>query len=388
MLPTSGRIQLSTNDYPISGESIADYQYPLPPDRIAQTPLADRAASRLLVLDRQADEVQHRGFSDLCDYLRSDDVLVVNDTRVTAMRLYIEPGAAISFDPAAAGESDAPSPRSGVVGRRIEVFLLGRSVPEGGSEAGLLWNALVRPGKKMLPGTRIDAGGLIVTVIDRTDDRGGRLLRIEASPGADVDALLAERSVAPLPPYIGTELRGAAGDRYQTVYAAHGGSAAAPTAGLHFTPMLLERIAGMGVGIARVTLHVGLGTFRPIEAQVIAEHTMHAERYAISAEAAETINSARGRIIAVGTTSTRTLEAACVGRRQVAAGEGETSLYITPGYRFRMVDALVTNFHMPRSTLLVLVSAFAGRQRVLNAYREALEQGYRFLSFGDAMLIL
>jgi S-adenosylmethionine:tRNA ribosyltransferase-isomerase len=377
-----------------TGESTSDYDYPLPPDRIAQTPLADRESSRLLVVNRATGACAHRNFTDLLEYLAPGDVLVLNDTRVTAMRLFAE-------------QPDRP-------GKHIEVFLLGRraeslgaagtrthevsggprsedertaAFPHSGAESRL-WEALVKPGKKMLPGVSVFAGPLRVTVIDRTDDRGGRLLRVDADAGVDVDAELASRSFAPLPPYIGPQLDGDARERYQTVYAAEGGSAAAPTAGLHFTPALLDRIAAKGVVIARLTLHVGMGTFRPIETDVISAHRMHAERFSLPVEAANLINHAKGRIIAVGTTSARTLEAAAAGSRKVVAQSGETSLYVTPGYRFCVVDALITNFHMPRSTLLLLVSAFAGRERILAAYAEALERNYRFLSFGDAMLII
>lgn len=353
------------------GARLSDFDYPLPPERIAQTPLADRSSSKLLVLDRAGNSIRHCSFRDLSEYLRPGDVLVLNDTRVTAMRLFVE-------------RPDSP-------GKPIEVFLIGRLAgpDDAGVENAQLWHALVRPGKKMLPGVRVDIGrGLSLEVVSRTDDRGGRMVRISAAAGIDIDAVLADVSIAPLPPYIGTQLKGEERERYQTVYARHGGSAAAPTAGLHFTPEMLRSIEDTGVRIARVTLHVGLGTFRPIETENIAEHKMHAERYSISEAAAEIVNSARGRVFAVGTTSARTLEASAVGPHRVEAGEGETSLYVTPGFQFQVVDALVTNFHMPRSTLLLLVSALAGRERILEAYRAALDNEYRFLSFGDAMLIL
>jgi len=278
--------------------------------------------------------------------------------------------------------------RPGSLGKPIEVFLISRLAEpsEGNSQ---IWHALVRPGKKMVPGVTVPIDdALSLTVLDRTDDRGGRRIRIDGEPGIDIDAALNALSIAPLPPYISTQLKGKERERYQTVYAEHGGSAAAPTAGLHFTPELLATIDSKGVKIARVTLHVGLGTFRPIVAERIVDHRMHAERFSISKETAETVNGAEGRIIAVGTTSLRTLEAAAVDRRRVKAQEGETSLYVTPGYEFKIVDALVTNFHMPRSTLLVLVSALAGRENIVRAYQEALANEYRFLSFGDAMLIL
>lgn len=364
------------------GERLSDYDYPLPAERIAQTPLEDRASSKLLVLRRDNGRIEHRTFRDLVDFLDPGDVLVLNDTRVTAMRLFVE---------------RSESPR-----KPIEVFLISRLADplpslerrtsgsgRGSGGEGQIWHALVRPGKKMLPGVTVPvAPGVTLEVVDRTDDRGGRLVRIDGEAGVDLDAALTDLSVAPLPPYIGTQLKGAERERYQTVYAAHGGSAAAPTAGLHFTPDLLAAVEAAGVTIARVTLHVGLGTFRPIESERIVDHRMHSERYVISEETAGIVNAARGRVIAVGTTSARTLEAGATGPRRVAPQEGETSLYITPGYRFQIVDALVTNFHMPRSTLLVLVSALAGREKILHSYAEAMARDYRFLSFGDAMLII
>lgn len=345
--------------------NIDQFDYDLPPERIAQTPIADRDASKLLVLDRSNGEIEHRSFFDIVDYLNTGDVLVLNDTRVTAMRLY----------------GELPDAK----GKPVEIFLLARAPDQSGQQ---LWFALVRPGKKLLAGVRVDLGeDLWATVLDRTDDRGGRLVQVEASAGFDVDAMLENRSVAPLPPYISAQLKGDDRERYQTVYAQDGGSAAAPTAGLHFTDRLLERIATAGVKIVRVTLHVGLGTFRPIDSPDIRDHKMHSEQYSIGSDAADAINNAQGRIIAVGTTSARTLEASATGPRRVQGKTGETSLYITPGYTFNVVDALVTNFHMPRSTLLVLVSAFAGRERIRTTYEQAVAQNYRFLSFGDAMLI-
>ena len=325
-------------------------------------PLEPRDGSRLLVLDRAGGTRTHRHFFDLPDYLDPRDVLVLNDTRVSAQRLF---GA-----------------RPGHPDERIEAFLTHRTA-EG------LWHALVRPGKKMLPGAQVEfQDSLTAQVVEKTDDRGGRLLQFQAPSGVPVEDAIAAQSQAPLPPYIQTPLPPGGQGRYQTVYADAGGSAAAPTAGLHFTPDLLARIEARGVTIARVTLHVGLGTFRPIEAEDVLAHRMHAERVAVSPAAAEIINGARGRVIAVGTTSARTLESAALGPRRVPPMDGETSLYVTPGYRFQVVDALVTNFHMPRSTLLLLVSALAGTDAIRRAYREALDEGYRFLSFGDAMLIV
>ncbi len=340
---------------------MADFDYALPAECIAQAPLAERDQSRLLTLGRADGQITHRAFRDLPELLHDGDVLVLNDTRVTALRLF---GA-----------------RAGRPNERVETFLTHR-VSEG------LWQALVRPGKKLLPGVVVEyGGGLSAHVLDRTDDRGGRLVRFTLEGAACPDAVLEARGAAPLPPYISRPLPSEERDRYQTVYAAHGGSAAAPTAGLHFTPSLLDQLLTQGVRIARVTLHVGLGTFRPIETDDVTAHVMHAERIEVSEEAAETVNGARGRVVAVGTTSLRTLESAAVGTGRIAPFVGETSLYVTPGYRFQVADALITNFHMPRSTLLVLVSAFAGTESIRWAYATALATGYRFLSFGDAMFI-
>ena len=333
----------------------------LPPERIAQVPLASRDASRLLVLGRRDGHMEHRQFTDLPEYLNAGDVLVLNDTRVSALRLFGE--------------------RVGHAGERTETFLTHRV-----SET--VWHALVRPGKKLLPGTVVDyGGGLTGTIGERTDDRGGRIVTLSAED-VGVDELLALRAQAPLPPYITTPLPAENRERYQTVYAHAEGSAAAPTAGLHFTPELLARIEAQGVRIARVTLHVGLGTFRPIETEDVTAHVMHRESFEVTPDAADTINSATGKIVAVGTTSARTLESAAVSPRRVQAMAGETGLFVTPGYEFQMVDALITNFHMPRSTLLLLVSALAGTEGIRRAYAEALAAEYRFLSFGDAMLII
>ncbi|MDQ2798490.1 MAG: tRNA preQ1(34) S-adenosylmethionine ribosyltransferase-isomerase QueA [Armatimonadota bacterium] len=341
---------------------LAEFDYALPAERIAQTPLEPRDGSRLLVLDRADGTIAHRCFSDLPEYLNDGDVLVLNDTRVTAQRLF---GA-----------------RPGHAGERVEAFLTHR-VADG------LWQALVRPGKKLLPGVLVEFGdGLTAQVVERTDDRGGRLLQFYSLSDVFVEDAIAAHALAPLPPYIETPLPPEQRERYQTVYADQGGSAAAPTAGLHFTPELLARIEARGVQIARVTLHVGLGTFRPIETDDVATHQMHAERVTVSPKAAEIVNNASGRIFAVGTTSARTLESAAVGPRRIQPLDGETSLYVTPGYRFQVVESLVTNFHMPRSTLLLLVSALAGTELIRRAYQEALDLEYRFLSFGDAMLIV
>lgn len=339
---------------------LSDFDYNLPPERIAQTPLEERDQSRLMVVDRAAGKLTDSRFATLPDLLRDGDVLVINDTRVNAVRLF---GA-----------------RPGHPDEKLEVFLTTRIAPG-------LWHALVRPGRKLLPGTAVEFGDtLTASVLERIDDRGGRLLQFETAHG-DVEAAIEQVGLAPLPPYITTPLPTENRERYQTVYARHAGSSAAPTAGLHFTPAVLERIAERGVDIVKVTLHVGLGTFRPIQTENIEEHSMHSESVQISDEAAEKINTARGRVVAVGTTALRTLEASAIGHGKVRAMHGETSLYITPGYDFQVVQALVTNFHMPRSTLLVLVSAFAGYDLIKSAYQHALDQQYRFLSFGDAMFI-
>lgn len=341
---------------------LSDFDYALPPERIAQTPLPDRDRSRLLFLDKRTGALSHHYFFDLPSLLAPGDVLVINDTRVSAQRLF---GA-----------------RPGRAGERIEVFLTHRA------DDGL-WTGLVRPGRKLPPGMQVEFdAGLRAEVVARTDARGERLLRFTAEGGQNADALIAALGAAPLPPYIETPLPPENRERYQTVYARQEGSAAAPTAGLHFTPALLEKIEARGVQIARVTLHVGTGTFRPIETEDIAAHVMHAERATVTPEAAKVVNGARGRVIAVGTTSVRTLESAAVGPRQIQRFDGETALYVTPGYPFQVVDGLITNFHMPRSTLLVLVSALAGREAIQRAYAEALTRNYRFLSFGDAMLIV
>lgn len=338
-----------------------EFDYDLPADRIAQEPLERRDESRLLVVDRKDARLTHRRFFDLPTLLKPGDVLVLNDTRVSALRLF---GA-----------------RRGHPQERVETFLTHR-IADG------LWQALVRPGKKLLPGVVVEYGeGLSAEVLERTDDRGSRLLRLAYDGPQRVEDVLAARGSAPLPPYITRPLSAEERGRYQTVYAAHNGSAAAPTAGLHFTPELLARIESQGVTLAWVTLHVGLGTFRPIETDDISAHVMHSERISVTEETARTINEAQGRVIAVGTTSLRALESAATALRCVEPFAGETSLYITPGYQFKAVDALITNFHMPRSTLLVLVSAFAGVDVIRTAYSEAMASGYRFLSFGDAMFL-
>ena len=338
---------------------VDEFDYYLPEELIAQTPLERRDASRLAVLHRDTGALEHRYFCDLPEYLRPGDVLVLNDTKVIAARLWAE----------------RPT------GGRVEILLL---QPVGAD----LWECLARPGRRAPVGMTLRFGGGRMTgeVVGKTDF-GGRLVRFNAPEGFDtvVEAI----GQMPLPHYIKADLKDP--DRYQTVYAEKRGSAAAPTAGLHFTPELLAKVEQMGVGIVRITLHVGLGTFRPVKTDVVEEHRMHAERYHVPVEAAEAINATRaagGRVVAVGTTTVRTLESASADDGRVMAGSGSTDLFITPGYRFKAIDAMVTNFHLPKSTLIMMVSAFAGREKVLRAYAEAVRLRYRFFSFGDAMLIV
>jgi S-adenosylmethionine:tRNA ribosyltransferase-isomerase len=352
------------------------FDYELPPERIAQTPIEPRDASRLLVL-RADGRREHRRFPDLTEYLSAGDLLVFNDTRVLPARLN--------------GRKET--------GAAVEILLLRRL-------QGDRWEALAHPGRRLQPGARIAFGeGELTAEVLARGDEGTRILRFYAPRGpAEVDAILHRLGQVPLPPYIRRRLEDP--ERYQTLYAREEGSAAAPTAGLHFTPRVLDALREKGVRFAYVTLHVGIATFRPVKTDDIEEHRMHEEWYTLPAEAAQAINECPGRVIAVGTTTVRCLESAALrqdmGRRMRAATEpasahplslvlhpssGPTRLYITPGYRFRVVDALVTNFHMPRSSLLILVSAFAGLEPIRLAYREALERDYRFLSFGDAMLL-
>jgi S-adenosylmethionine:tRNA ribosyltransferase-isomerase len=351
------------------------FDYELPPDRIAQTPLP-RGQSRLLVLHRDDGRIEHRQFSDLLEYLHPGDTLVLNDTRVTARRLEAK--------------------REG--GYPAEVILL---QPLG--ETG--WEALVRPGKSLRPGKTLlfrspaPDNFTVPAQVIATTPWGGRHLDFSDRSTRD---LMAAWGLIPLPPYIHIPLSRDQEEHYQTVYASQNGSAAAPTAGLHFTTEMLSQAQERDVGLAHITLHVGIDTFRPVRTEFIEEHAIHGERVWLSAADAQIINETRGRVIAVGTTSVRTLESAAMidsparnrgdNRRllhpRVRSFSGETHLFITPGYHFQAVDALITNFHLPRSTLLVLVSAFASRERILQAYAEAIREGYRFFSFGDAMLIV
>ena len=339
---------------------VKDFYFDLPKELIAQDPLEDRSSSRLLVLDRETGRISHQGFRDLPRYLRPGDCLVINDTKVIPARLF-----GVKKDTLA----------------KIEVLLLKRREKD-------VWETLVKPGKKAKPGTEIVFGdGLLTGTVLDTVDEGNRLIRF--SYEGIFEEILDKLGHMPLPPYITHQLKDK--NRYQTVYAVHEGSAAAPTAGLHFTHELLEQIEEMGVKIAKVTLHVGLGTFRPVKAEHIADHHMHSEYYRIEPEEAEKINRAKEngkRVICVGTTSCRTIESAAGEDGKVPVASGWTDIFIYPGYSFKVLDGLITNFHLPESTLVMLVSALAGREHVLSAYQAAIKERYRFFSFGDAMLIL
>lgn len=337
--------------------TLQDFDYELPEDLIAQIPAEPRDSSRLLVLDRQTGEHRHRSFRDIVDLIRPGDLLVANDTKVIPARLL---------------------GRRADTGGRVEVFLLHRRAVD-------TWEALVKPGKKMRPGQRVLFGDILTGEIREVTEYGGRIVQFRYE-GA-FEAVLDQLGHTPLPPYIHSKL--ADPERYQTVYARERGSAAAPTAGLHFTPELMDRVRGRGASFAFVTLNIGLGTFRPVREENILDHVMHREFYSVSPETVERIERTKqqgGRIVAVGTTAVRTLETAAAGGR-LTAGSGWSELFIYPGYPFKVIDALITNFHLPQSTLLMLVSAFAGREAVLAAYREAVRERYRFFSFGDAMFI-
>lgn len=337
----------------------ADFYYELPEELIAQDPLRNRSSSRLLLLDKATGERRHKIFHDIIRYLHEGDCLVINDTKVIPARLI--------------GKREES-------GGRVEVLLLKRKEEQ-------IWETLVKPGKRLRPGARMSFGdGLLrAQVMDVMED-GNRLVRFEYE--GIFEQILDELGQMPLPPYITHQLQDK--NRYQTVYAKYEGSAAAPTAGLHFTEELLEAVRNKGVQIARVTLHVGLGTFRPVKVEDVTKHHMHTEFYQVTEEAAQCINSTKasgGRIICVGTTSCRTIESAADENGIVRAQEGDTSIFIYPGYRFKVLDGLITNFHLPESTLLMLVSALAGKEHILEAYREAIAMKYRFFSFGDAMFI-
>lgn len=350
-----------------------DFYYDLPEELIAQDPLKDRSSSRLLVLNRYNGEYEHRIFNEIKSFLKEGDCLVLNNTKVIPARLI---GEKVN-----ASNSKGPINDEESHGARIELLLLKRKDND-------IWETLVKPGKKARPGTKITFGkGLLIGEILDIVDEGNRLVRF--SYQGIFEEILDQLGEMPLPPYITHEL--ADKNRYQTVFAKYEGSAAAPTAGLHFTNELLEEINNMGVSIAYVTLHVGLGTFRPVKVDNVLEHHMHSEYYQVLQEEADKINAAKkngGRVICVGTTSCRTVESASDGDGYIVAGSGDTSIFIFPGYNFKIMDGLITNFHLPGSTLMMLVSAFAGRESILNAYSEAVAEHYRFFSFGDAMLIL
>ena len=336
-----------------------DFYFELPQELIAQDPLEDRSGSRLLVLDKESGEIEHRTFRDIKEYLEPGDCLVINDTKVIPARLI---GSKVGTN------------------AKIEILLLKRKEND-------IWETLVKPGKKAKPGTKISFGeGLLIGEVLDVVDEGNRL--IQFSYEGIFEEILDQLGQMPLPPYITHQLEDK--NRYQTVYAKHSGSAAAPTAGLHFTPELLEEIKESGVEIAHVTLHVGLGTFRPVKVENIQEHHMHSEFYRIEASEAEKINRAKReghRVICVGTTSCRTVESAAKPDGTLSECSGWTEIFIYLGYRFKVLDCLLTNFHLPESTLIMLVSALAGREHVLHAYEEAVKERYRFFSFGDAMLI-
>lgn len=337
---------------------LSDFDYELPEELIAQTPVEPRDASRLMVLDPVEKTIAHRHFFELQDFLVPGDTLIFNDTRVIPARLI---------------------GRKEPTGARVEVLLLRRV-------EGDTWETLVKPGKKALRGTTIRFSDELSCEVTGHTDFGGRLVTFNYQ--GIFEEILDRLGETPLPPYIHEKLEDR--ERYQTVYSRESGSAAAPTAGLHFTPELLEKIKNAGVNLGFLTLHVGLGTFRPVKTEHIEEHIMHSEYYSISEETAKLIRetkAARKRVIAVGTTSIRTLESAAVGINEIYGKSGETSIFIFPGYEFKIVDAVVTNFHLPKSTLIMLISAFAGREFTLEAYREAVKEKYRFFSFGDAMFI-
>ena len=337
----------------------SDFYYDLPEELIAQDPLENRSDSRLMVLDKETGAVSHHVFREIVDYLNPGDCLVINDTKVIPARLI--------------GEREG-------TGAKIEVLLLKR-------KTGDVWETLVKPGRKAKPGTRIQfGGGLLVGEVMDIVDEGNRLIRFEYD--GIFEEILDQLGEMPLPPYITHKLKDK--NRYQTVYAKNDGSAAAPTAGLHFTEELLKKVGEKGVKIAHVTLHVGLGTFRPVKVDDVEQHHMHSEFYVVEEDQAKLINDTKkqgGRVISVGTTSCRTLESATGDDGILRTGSGWTDIFIYPGYRFKMIDGLITNFHLPESTLLMLVSALAGKDRIMAAYEEAVKQRYRFFSFGDAMLI-
>ena len=352
-----------TNERVKTELTTSDFYYELPAELIAQSPSAVRDACNLMILDRKNGEIKHKIFSDITDFLKPNDVLVVNSSKVIPARLL--------------GKTEAR-------GADIELLLL--RMREGGA-----WETLVRPGKRAKMGARFDFGGILKAEVTDVVEGGNRIVKFEydSQKYKTVYEVLDAVGNMPLPPYITKKLENK--NDYQTVYAKTEGSAAAPTAGLHFTEELLDKIKAMGVGYAEVTLHVGLGTFRPVKVDKIEEHLMHSERFYIDEKTAKLINERRaagGRIIAVGTTATRVLESASDEDGILRATDGETGIFIYPGYKFKATDALITNFHLPESTLIMLVSALAGKENVMKAYEKAVEERYRFFSFGDAMLIV
>lgn len=339
--------------------NVKDFDFYLPEEQIAQDPLENRSDSRLMVLNRESGEIEHKIFKDITGYLKKGDCLVINNTKVLPARLI--------------GVKEE-------TGAKIELLLLKRREND-------VWETLVKPGRKARKGAKISFGDGILTgeIIDEVEE-GNRL--IQFSYEGIFEEILDQLGQMPLPPYITHQLQDK--NRYQTVYAKEQGSAAAPTAGLHFTKELLKEIEDMGVTIAHVTLHVGLGTFRPVKVENVLDHHMHSEFYCIEESEAKKINDTKkngGRVIAVGTTSTRTLESATDENGILQAKSGNTEIFIYPGYKFKMIDGLITNFHLPQSTLLMLVSAFSTREHILHAYEEAVKEGYRFFSFGDAMFL-
>ena len=338
----------------------SDFFYELPEELIAQDPLEDRTASRLLVLDRKADKLEHKIFSDVIDYLKPGDCLVINNTRVIPARLI--------------GEKEG-------TGGKVEILLLKRL----GND---VWESLVKPGKKLRPGARVTFGdGRLKAEILEIAEEGNRLVKFYYE--GIFEEILDSLGEMPLPPYITHKLEDK--EMYQTVYAKFDGSAAAPTAGLHFTNELLEKIRQKDIKIASITLHVGLGTFRPVKVEDVNNHHMHTEWYEVNKEVADIINETKkngGRVICVGTTSCRTIESVADENGLMSAKTGETDIFIYPGYKFKVMDGLITNFHLPESTLVMLVSAFAGKERVLSAYETAVKERYRFFSFGDAMILI
>lgn len=340
--------------------NVSDFNYELPKELIAQDPLEKRSESRLMVLDKETGDVTHKHFYDIIEYINEGDCLVINNTRVIPARLY---GSKEGTDAA------------------IEILLLKRIDAD-------TWECLTKPGKKARVGARISFGeGILVGEIIDIVEEGNRLIRFEYD--GIFEEILDKLGEMPLPPYITHKLQDK--NRYQTVYAKYDGSAAAPTAGLHFTPELMEELRDKGIRIAEVTLHVGLGTFRPVKVENVLEHHMHSEYYEINEEACDIINSTKesgGKVISVGTTSTRTIESAADENGYLTPKKGNTDIFIYPGYDFKVIDSLITNFHLPESTLIMLVSALAGRENVLSAYEEAVKEKYRFFSFGDAMLIM